>query len=113
MKKNLISHFTNPQRSLHSAAWTIADPIYSKSFHIGHIKNSLGMALSGGERRRVENKHGRARVQTRLLSCWDEPFAGVDPISVLDIKKIIQHLCQRGIGVLITDQQCSGNAGCV
>lgn len=72
-----------------------------EEFHIGHIKNSLGMALSGGERRRVEI--ARALAANPAFILLDEPFAGVDPISVLDIKKIIQHLAQRGIGVLITD----------
>ena len=70
-------------------------------FHINHIKNSLGMALSGGERRRVEIARALATDQAFIL--LDEPFAGVDPISVSDIKDIIRHLKARGIGVLITD----------
>jgi lipopolysaccharide export system ATP-binding protein len=78
----------------------VADDLLEE-FHIGHIKNSLGMSLSGGERRRVEI--ARALAANPAFILLDEPFAGVDPISVLDIKKIIQHLCQRGIGVLITD----------
>ncbi|MDP5205667.1 LPS export ABC transporter ATP-binding protein [Alishewanella sp. SMS9] len=78
----------------------IADDLLEE-FHIGHIRNSLGMALSGGERRRVEIARALAADPAFIL--LDEPFAGVDPISVLDIKKIIQHLAQRGIGVLITD----------
>ncbi|MGS2717705.1 LPS export ABC transporter ATP-binding protein [Eionea flava] len=72
-----------------------------QEFHITHIKNSLGMALSGGERRRVEIARALATEPTFIL--LDEPFAGVDPISVNDIKQIITHLQQRGIGVLITD----------
>jgi lipopolysaccharide export system ATP-binding protein len=70
-------------------------------FHIGHIAHSMGMALSGGERRRVEIARALATDPAFIL--LDEPFAGVDPISVSDIKQIISHLKQRGLGVLITD----------
>lgn len=70
-------------------------------FHITHIRNSLGMALSGGERRRAEIARALATDPKFIL--LDEPFAGVDPISVNDIKDIVRHLKERGIGVLITD----------
>ncbi|RYZ80874.1 MAG: LPS export ABC transporter ATP-binding protein [Proteobacteria bacterium] len=72
-----------------------------QEFHITHIRDSLGMALSGGERRRVEIARALATDPKFIL--LDEPFAGVDPISVADIKEIVRHLKDRGIGVLITD----------
>ncbi|MBC8944687.1 MULTISPECIES: LPS export ABC transporter ATP-binding protein [Xenorhabdus] len=72
-----------------------------EEFHISHLRNSLGQSLSGGERRRVEI--ARALAANPKFILLDEPFAGVDPISVLDIKKIIQHLRDCGLGVLITD----------
>ena len=70
-------------------------------FHITHIRKSKGQALSGGERRRVEIARALATDPSFIL--LDEPFAGVDPISVGDIKLIIEELKSRGIGVLITD----------
>ena len=72
-----------------------------QELHITHIRDSLGMALSGGERRRVEIARALATEPSFIL--LDEPFAGVDPISVGDIKNIIRHLKDLGIGVLITD----------
>ncbi|UTL86229.1 LPS export ABC transporter ATP-binding protein [Serratia marcescens] len=72
-----------------------------EEFHISHLRDSLGQALSGGERRRVEI--ARALAANPKFILLDEPFAGVDPISVIDIKKIIEHLRDSGLGVLITD----------
>ena len=70
-------------------------------FNIAHLRKNMGMSLSGGERRRVEIARTLAINPSFIL--LDEPFAGVDPISVIDIKKIIQHLCSKQIGILITD----------
>lgn len=72
-----------------------------EEFHISHLRDNLGQSLSGGERRRVEI--ARALAANPKFILLDEPFAGVDPISVIDIKKIIQHLRDYGLGVLITD----------
>ena len=72
-----------------------------QEFHITHIRDNKGMSLSGGERRRTEIARALAAEPRFIL--LDEPFAGVDPISVSDIKDIITHLKQKGIGVLLTD----------
>ncbi|AFP85257.1 LPS export ABC transporter ATP-binding protein [secondary endosymbiont of Ctenarytaina eucalypti] len=72
-----------------------------EEFHINHLRDNLGQSLSGGERRRVEI--ARALAANPKFILLDEPFAGVDPISVIDIKKIIKHLRNSGLGVLITD----------
>lgn len=70
-------------------------------FHISHLRNAISMSLSGGEKRRVEIARALAMDPNFIL--LDEPFAGIDPISVIDIKRIVAHLCQRGLGILITD----------
>jgi lipopolysaccharide export system ATP-binding protein len=80
-----------------------------EELHIGHIRSSVGMSLSGGERRRVEIARALAAEPRFIL--LDEPFAGVDPISVDDIQRIIRHLSGRGIGVLITDHNVRETLG--
>ena len=77
--------------------------------HVGHVRTSLGISLSGGERRRVEI--ARALAANPQFVLLDEPFAGVDPISVLDIQRIIKHLSDRDIGVLITDHNVRETLG--
>ncbi len=76
---------------------------------IGHIRDSVGISLSGGERRRVEIARALA-VEPRFM-LLDEPFAGVDPISVIEIQRIVSHLAGRGIGVLITDHNVRETLG--
>ena len=80
-----------------------------EELHIGHVRDNLGVSLSGGERRRVEIARTLAADPKFIL--LDEPFAGVDPISVLDIQRIIRHLSQRNIGVLITDHNVRETLG--
>ena len=77
--------------------------------HIGHLADQPGISLSGGERRRVEI--ARALAANPRFILLDEPFAGVDPISVIDIQHIIEHLCSRDIGVLITDHNVRETLG--
>jgi len=80
-----------------------------KEFHLAHIRKNLGMSLSGGERRRTEI--ARALASEPRFVLLDEPFAGVDPISVGDIRRIIKHLSKLGIGVLITDHNVRETLG--
>jgi lipopolysaccharide export system ATP-binding protein len=80
-----------------------------EELRIGHVRRTRGMALSGGERRRVEIARALASEPRFIL--LDEPFAGVDPLSVLDIQRIIRELADRGIGVLITDHNVRETLG--
>jgi len=77
--------------------------------HISHIKDNIGISLSGGERRRAEIARSLAMNPNFIL--FDEPFAGVDPISVVDIQQIIHHLKERNIGILITDHNVRETLG--
>jgi lipopolysaccharide export system ATP-binding protein len=80
-----------------------------EELRIGHVRKTAGLSLSGGERRRVEIARALAAEPRFML--LDEPFAGVDPLSVLDIQRIIRELTSRGIGVLITDHNVRETLG--
>ncbi len=80
-----------------------------QELHIAHLRDQKGMSLSGGERRRVEIARALAMEPSFIL--LDEPFAGVDPISVIDIQRIVEHLTERDIGVLITDHNVRETLG--
>lgn len=99
---------TRPDLKRRSARRQALDSLLEE-LHVEHIRDSLGMSLSGGERRRVEIARALAAEPRFIL--LDEPFAGVDPISVIDIQQIIRHLQSRGIGVLITDHNVRETLG--
>ena len=80
-----------------------------QELHIAHLREQKGLSLSGGERRRVEIARALAMEPRFIL--LDEPFAGVDPISVIDIQRIVEHLTERNIGVLITDHNVRETLG--
>ena len=80
-----------------------------EEFHVAHLRDSMGMSLSGGERRRVEIARALATEPVFLL--LDEPFAGIDPISVGDIQRMTRYLSELGLGVLITDHNVRETLG--
>ena len=82
-----------------------------EEFHIPHLRKAPAIALSGGERRRLEIARALASKPTFML--LDEPFAGIDPIAVADIQQLVRHLTARGIGVLITDHNVRETLGLI
>ena len=82
-----------------------------EEFHIGHLRKSPAISLSGGERRRLEIARALASRPNYML--LDEPFAGIDPIAILDIQQLVRHLTARGIGVLITDHNVRETLGLI
>lgn len=100
VRDNLLAILETRKDLTKTARKALCDDLLNE-FSVAHLSKSLGQALSGGERRRVEIARALATDPTFIL--LDEPFAGVDPISINDIKAIIMHLRDRGIGVLITD----------
>ncbi len=97
------------RRDLDEAARDEALERLLEELHVAHLRDNIGMSLSGGERRRVEIARALAADPAFIL--LDEPFAGVDPLSVHDIQRIARQLAERGIGVLITDHNVRETLG--
>lgn len=108
VEENILS-VLELQRGLNSGERKKKTATLLQELHIGHLQDQRGISLSGGERRRVEIARALATAPRFIL--LDEPFAGVDPISVLDIQQIIKQLCDRDIGVLITDHNVRETLG--
>jgi lipopolysaccharide export system ATP-binding protein len=108
VEQNILAILENRDDLDHAGREQTLDQLLDE-LHVGHVRTSLGISLSGGERRRVEI--ARALAANPRFVLLDEPFAGVDPISVLDIQRIIRHLCAREIGVLITDHNVRETLG--
>ena len=104
-----IAAILETRRELDSGAREVRLEALLDELHVSHIRDSLGQSLSGGERRRVEIARALAAEPRFVL--LDEPFAGVDPLSVTDIQRSIEHLRARGIGVLITDHNVRETLG--
>ncbi len=107
--ENNVLAILETRRDLDKAARRAELERILEELHIGHVRKSLGIALSGGERRRAEIARALAAAPRFIL--LDEPFAGVDPISVMDIQKIVRQLAAGGIGVLITDHNVRETLG--
>jgi lipopolysaccharide export system ATP-binding protein len=108
VEQNILAILENRNELDRAGREQVLDQLLDE-LHIGHVRTSVGISLSGGERRRVEI--ARALAANPRFVLLDEPFAGVDPISVLDIQRIIKHLCDREIGVLITDHNVRETLG--
>jgi lipopolysaccharide export system ATP-binding protein len=108
VQDNLMAVLELRQELSHGQRELIAGELLDE-FNVGHLKNQPAMGLSGGERRRVEIARALACDPHFIL--LDEPFAGVDPISIIDIQKIIVHLRERGIGILITEHNVRETLG--
>ena len=100
VEENILAILETKKSITKKQRYTILEELLDE-FNITHIRKSLGISLSGGERRRVEI--ARAIASDPKFILLDEPFAGVDPISVNDIKNVIYQLKQKNIGILITD----------
>lgn len=108
VEKNILAILETREELSRAERESILEQLLDE-LHIAHVRTSLGVSLSGGERRRVEI--ARALAARPRFVLLDEPFAGVDPISVLDIQRIIRHLAERDIGILITDHNVRETLG--